>query len=106
VRRRLKDQVARGSVVNIVVYATVALKNGWLPIDNGGGEVNGGGYVKGDGRDYVIAIMTYGTSEATGIATIQGLSGLIWRALSGYETGWPTTSPTMGELSLIAPVEP
>jgi beta-lactamase class A len=60
----------------------VALKNGWLPIDGGGWQVNSEGYVNGDGRDYVIAVMTYGTSEATGIATIEGLSSLIWQELA------------------------
>jgi hypothetical protein len=62
--------------------ATVALKNGWLPIDSGGWQVNSEGYVNGDGRDYVIAVMTYGASEATGIATIEGLSSLIWQELA------------------------
>src|SRR6202034_282841 len=57
--------------------ASVALKNGWLPIDSGGWQVNSEGYVNGDGRDYVIAVMTYGASEATGISTIEGLSSLI-----------------------------
>jgi hypothetical protein len=66
--------------------AAVALKNGWLPIDSGGWQVNSVGYVNGAGRNYVIAIMTYGTSEATGIATIEGLSSLIWQDLA------PTTS--------------
>jgi hypothetical protein len=62
--------------------ASVALKNGWLPIDSGGWQVNSEGYVNGDGRDYVIAVMTYGASEATGIATIEGLSQLIWQDLA------------------------
>jgi hypothetical protein len=62
--------------------AAVSLKNGWLPIDSGGWQVNSEGYVNGDGRDYVIAVMTYGPSEATGIATIEGLSSLIWQALA------------------------
>jgi beta-lactamase class A len=62
--------------------ASVALKNGWLPIDTGGWQVNSEGYVNGAGRDYVIAVMTYGASEATGIATIEGLSSLIWQELA------------------------
>jgi hypothetical protein len=66
--------------------AAVALKDGWLSIANAGWQVNSVGYVNGAGRNYVIAIMTYGTSEATGIATIQGLSSLIWQNLV------PTTS--------------
>jgi hypothetical protein len=62
--------------------AAVALKNGWLPIDAGGWQVNSEGYVNGDGRNYVIAVMTYGASEATGITTIERLSQLIWQELA------------------------
>jgi Beta-lactamase enzyme family len=62
--------------------ATVALKNGWLPLDSGGWQVNSIGYVNGDGRDYVIAVLTDGATEANGIATIEGLSALIWQELA------------------------
>ena len=45
------------------------------------------GYVNGDGRDYVIAVLTDGsTSEAAGIATIEGLSTLIWQELAPATT--------------------
>jgi hypothetical protein len=60
----------------------VDLKNGWLPLDSGGWQVNSIGYVDGDGRNYVIAVLTDGASEADGIATIEGLSGLLWQALA------------------------
>jgi hypothetical protein len=62
--------------------ASVALKNGWLPLDSGGWQVNSIGYVDGDGRNYVIAVLTDGVTEAGGIAAIQGLSGLIWQELA------------------------
>ncbi len=62
--------------------AAVALKNGWLPLDSGGWQVNSIGYVDGDGRDYVIAVLTEGPTEADGIAAIEGLSGLIWEELA------------------------
>jgi hypothetical protein len=62
--------------------AAVALKNGWLTLDSGGWQVNSIGYVNGDGRDYVIAVMTDGGTEAGGIASIQGLSELIWEELA------------------------
>ena len=62
--------------------ATVALKNGWLPLDSGGWQVNSIGSVNGDGRDYVIAVLTDGATEAHGIAAIEGLSGLIWQELA------------------------
>jgi hypothetical protein len=62
--------------------ATVALKNGWLPLDAGGWQVNSVGYVNGDGRNYVIAVLTDGATEASGIAAIEGLSTLIWQELA------------------------
>ncbi len=62
--------------------AAVALKNGWLPLDSGGWQVNSIGYIDGDGRDYVIAVLTDGATEAGGIAAIEGLSGLIWQELA------------------------
>jgi hypothetical protein len=43
--------------------------------------VNSIGYVNGDGRNYVIAVLTDGATEANGIATIEELSGFIWREL-------------------------
>lgn len=62
--------------------ATVALKDGWLPLDSGGWQVNSIGYVDGDGRNYVIAVLTDGANEADGISAIEGLSGLIWQELA------------------------
>jgi hypothetical protein len=62
--------------------STVALKNGWLPLDSGGWQVNSVGYVDGQGRDYVIAVLTDDDTEANGINFIQGLSGLIWQELA------------------------
>jgi len=62
--------------------STVALKNGWLALDSGGWQVNSMGYVDGQGRDYVIAVLTDDDTEADGINFIQGLSGLIWQELS------------------------
>jgi beta-lactamase class A len=60
----------------------VALKNGWLPLA-GGWQVNSVGYVHGDGRDYVIAVLTDGNAtESQGIDTIESLSSLVWSALA------------------------
>ena len=65
----------------------VALKNGWLPNESGIWQVNSIGYVNGDGRDYVIAVLTDGSSSKTsGIATIEGLSTLIWQELAPAAT--------------------
>jgi hypothetical protein len=62
--------------------AAIALKNGWLPLDAGGWQVNSIGYVDGAGRNYVIAVLSDDDTEANGINLIQGLSGLIWQALA------------------------
>jgi hypothetical protein len=62
--------------------ATVAIKNGWVTLDNQSPpwQVNSIGWVDGDGRNYVIAVLVNGeTTEEEGIQTIQGLSSLIWQ---------------------------
>jgi hypothetical protein len=62
---------------------TVAIKDGWLPLDSGGWQINSMGYVDGDGRDYLIAVLTNGNAtEGQGIATIEGLSALVWQGLA------------------------
>jgi hypothetical protein len=61
---------------------TVALKNGWLPTPNVAWQVNSIGYVHGDGRDYLIAVMTNDESdEGYGIDTIEGIASLVWSEL-------------------------
>jgi beta-lactamase class A len=63
---------------------TVALKNGWLPLNdaNTDWQVNSEGWVSGDGRDYLIAVLTTGDpDEQYGIDTINAISSLIWTAL-------------------------
>ncbi len=58
--------------------ATVALKNGWLPVP-GGWEINSMGHIAGNGRNYVVAILSSGNpSEAYGIQTLDNLSQMIW----------------------------
>jgi len=63
---------------------TVAIKNGWLPNDPGTAwQVNSIGWVSGAGRDYLIAVLTFGEpTEQDGIQTIEGLSSLIWNDLA------------------------
>jgi hypothetical protein len=63
---------------------TVALKNGWLPLNlsDTDWQVNSEGWVCGDGRDYLIAVLTTGNpDEQYGIDTISRLSSMIWTAL-------------------------
>jgi Beta-lactamase enzyme family len=64
---------------------TVALKNGWLPLDvaaNSNWQVNSIGWVKGDGRNYVLAVLTRGNvSEQAGIDTISHISAVVYAQL-------------------------
>jgi hypothetical protein len=63
---------------------TVALKNGWLPLNaaNTDWQVNSVGWVSGDGRDYLIAVFTTGNqTEQYGIGTINALSAVVWAAM-------------------------
>jgi Beta-lactamase enzyme family len=63
---------------------TVALKNGWLPLNSADTDwqVNSVGWISGDGRDYLVAVLSTGNpSEQYGIDTINRLSALIWSAM-------------------------
>jgi hypothetical protein len=60
--------------------SSVQLKNGWLP-RNGKWDINSIGHVDVNGHDYVVAILSKGSaSQAYGIATVEGLSRLVWSA--------------------------
>jgi hypothetical protein len=62
--------------------ATVALKNGWLPVQAAKWQVNSTGWVSGHGRDYVLAVLTAGNpAEEYGISTIEALARDIYRSL-------------------------
>ena len=51
--------------------------------------MNSIGYIDGDGRDYVVAMLSDGNATKTqGIDTLQGLATLVWQALA------PTTPTT------------
>jgi hypothetical protein len=73
---------AWGVSAGVAPSATVALKNGWLPT-TGGWEVNSVGYVKGEGRSYLIAVLTADDpDEAYGIDTISRVSETVWHHLA------------------------
>ena len=75
---------------------TVALKNGWKYVptctaqdESCPWQVNSIGWVSGQGRDYVLAVLTTGnpagpgtTGFDYGIATTQGVSRLVWANLA------------------------
>ena len=84
----VESDQAWGVSSGVAPSATVALKNGWLPLDSGGWQVNSIGHIDGDGRDYVVAMLSDGNAtEAQGIDTLQGLAALVWQALE------PTAQP-------------
>jgi beta-lactamase class A len=64
---------------------TVALKNGWLPLDSAdtNWQINSVGWISGHGRDYLMAVLTTGNpSEQYGVSTIDTLGALVWRGMS------------------------
>jgi hypothetical protein len=68
----------------VPAQATVALKNGWLPLDSAGDDwqINSVGWVSGGGRDYLIAVLSTGNpSEQYGIDTIGQLAAMVWNTL-------------------------
>lgn len=62
--------------------ARVELKNGWLSRDERGWRVHSTGHVAGDGRDYLVAVLTQdNTSMERGVAVVEGVSRIVWRDL-------------------------
>ena len=69
----------------VPVQATVALKNGWLPLNsaNTDWQINSVGWISGSGRDYLIAVLSTGNpTEQYGIATIDQLAAMVWNAMA------------------------
>jgi Beta-lactamase enzyme family len=65
----------------VPAQVTVALKNGWLPLDSTDDDwqVNSVGWVYGLGRNYLIAVLSTGNpTEQYGIDTIDQLSAIVW----------------------------
>ncbi|MGH3254989.1 MAG: serine hydrolase [Streptosporangiaceae bacterium] len=64
---------------------TVALKNGWLPLDTSDSnwQINSVGWISGHSRDYLMAVLTTGNpSEQYGVSTIDELGALVWQNMS------------------------
>lgn len=82
-----------GVSAGVLPGTTVALKNGWIQFPQalpyatmaGGWQINSIGWIKGHGRDYVLAVLTNNnSSEQYGIDTIQGISQRIFAALAPH----------------------
>ena len=64
--------------------ATIALKDGWLPLDSAktDWQINSVGWVSGKGRNYLIAVLSTGNpTEQYGINTISSLSSIVWKRM-------------------------
>jgi len=71
-----------GISAGVPARATVALKNGWLPLRgrDGDWQVNSVGWVSGGGRDYLMAVLSAGNpSLRYGIDTISRLAAMVWQ---------------------------
>jgi Beta-lactamase enzyme family len=69
----------------VPAQATVALKNGWLPLDSAGvdWQINSVGWISGHGRDYLMAVLSTGNpTEQYGIDTISQLAAMAWNGLA------------------------
>jgi beta-lactamase class A len=69
----------------VPAQATVALKDGWLPLNAAGTDwqINSVGWVSGQGRDYLMAVLTTGNpTEQYGIGTIDQLAAMVWTDMS------------------------
>jgi Beta-lactamase enzyme family len=65
----------------VPAQSTVALKNGWLPLNRADNDwqINSVGWISGSGRDYLIAVLTTGDpTEQYGIDTIDQLAAMVW----------------------------
>ncbi|MGH8922184.1 MAG: serine hydrolase, partial [Actinomycetes bacterium] len=67
-----------GATGGVPPGVTVALKNGFAVIN--GWQINTTGWVSGQGRNYLIAVLTDGNpSEGYGIDTVNAVSSIVWR---------------------------
>jgi beta-lactamase class A len=68
----------------VPAQVTVALKNGWLPLNDSDTDwqINSMGWISGSGRDYLMAVLTTGNpDEQYGIDTISQLATMVWANL-------------------------
>ena len=69
-----------GATGGVPAGVTVALKNGFAVIN--GWQINTEAWVDGDGRDYLISVLTDANpTEAYGIQTLNSISSIVWDTL-------------------------
>jgi beta-lactamase class A len=69
----------------VPLQATVALKNGWLPLDSAGADwqINSVGWISDRRTGYLMAVLTTGNpTEQYGIDTINELAAIVWKDMS------------------------
>jgi hypothetical protein len=77
----------RGVSGGVPAGVTVALRNGGLPLNAGNSDwqVNTDGWVSGDGRSYLMSVLSTGNpSEEYGIDTLSHLGAMVWSALAPH----------------------
>jgi beta-lactamase class A len=74
---------AWGVTAGVPTGVTVALKNGWLPLTGETNwQVNSIGWVDGDNRDYILAILSdSNATEQYGIDTTEQIASDVWQLL-------------------------
>jgi len=82
---KIESDQAWGVSAGVPAGTTIALKNGWLPLDlasDTNWQVDSIGWIRGGGRNYVLAVLTNGNaSEQAGIATIEHISAQVYSKL-------------------------
>jgi hypothetical protein len=84
----------------VAAGSTIALKNGWLPFTSalrlasaGTWQIDSIGWIRGHGRDYVLAVLTRQNPGYTyGIDTIQAISRRVYAELGPGRPGAPARS--------------
>ncbi|GMA40528.1 serine hydrolase [Mobilicoccus caccae] len=85
----------RWGVGKVPAGQSVAVKNGWVPLSPRGWRVNSIGSVKGSGRDYTLAILSYDNSSmGVGVERTRKISELVWKKLAPADAMAGATAPT------------
>jgi hypothetical protein len=81
----VESDQAWGVSAGVEPGATVALKNGWLPLDLANytnWQIDSIGWIHGNGRNYVLAVLSNGNpTEGDGITTIDHIASVIYAEL-------------------------
>ncbi|MEH7336478.1 GDSL-type esterase/lipase family protein [Neobacillus drentensis] len=88
--RNVRADQRWGTGAGLPSGVSVALKNGWA---DSGSYVNSVGYVNGQGKNYVISVLTTNNKSLSyGIETINKISSLVWNEIP--PRGWVFTNGT------------